>query len=135
MRLRKENVFPNVLLGAGLYLLDSMRDRLSDGVEELRDRARDTYQTASARVSRATDVIPGEGHSVSTATAALIGMGIGVGIGFLLAPARGEETARTLAGKAGDYGGTAKAPLTKATGPGSGPSGARAPPGTPATGR
>ena len=124
MRLRKENVLTNVLLGAGLYLLDSMRDRLSDGVEELRDRARDTYQTASDRVSRATDVIRGEGHSVSTATAALIGLGIGVGIGFLLAPASGEETRRTIAGKAGYYGGKVKERFSKETEPGSGTYGA-----------
>ena len=116
MKLRKKNILTNVLLGAGVYLLDSMRDHLSDGVEELRDRARDTYHTASDRVSRATDVIRGEeGHSVSTATAALIGLGIGVGIGFLLAPASGEETRRNIAGKAGYYGGKVKDRFAKET--------------------
>ncbi len=115
MRLRKKKILTNVLLGTGLYLLDSMRDHLSDGVEELRDRARDTYHTASDRVSRATDVIRGEGHSASTATAALIGLGIGVGIGFLLAPASGEETRRNIAGKAGYYGDKVKDRFSKET--------------------
>jgi hypothetical protein len=115
MRLRKKNIPTKVLLGAGLYLLGLMRDRLSDGVEELRDRARDTYHTASDRVSRTTDVIRGEGHSVSTAAAALIGLGIGVGIGFLLAPASGEQTRRNIAGKAGYYGGKVKDRFSKET--------------------
>jgi hypothetical protein len=120
MRLRKENMLTNVLLGAGLYLLDSVRDQLSDGVGELRDRARDTYRTASSRVSRATDVIRGESNPVSTATAALIGLGIGVGIGFLLAPASGEETRRNIAGKAGYYSNKVKDRFSKETEPASG---------------
>jgi hypothetical protein len=115
MKLRKKRILTNVILGAGLYLLDSMRDHLSDGVEELRDRARGTYHTASDRVSRATDVIRGEGHPVSTATAALIGLGIGVGIGFLLAPASGEETRKNIAGKAGYYGDKVKDRFSKET--------------------
>ena len=116
MRLCKKTIPTSVLLGAGLYLLDSMRDRLSDGVEELRDWARGTYHTASDRVNRASDVIRGEeDHSVSTATAALIGLGIGVGIGFLFAPASREETRRNVAGKAGYYGGKVKGRFSKET--------------------
>ena len=115
MRLRKNKILTNVMLGAGLYLLDSMRDHLSDGVEELRDRARGTYHTASDRVSRASDVIRGEDHSVSTATAALIGLGIGVGIGLLLAPASGEQTRRNIVGKAGYYGDKVKGRLLRET--------------------
>src|SRR5256886_13708966 len=82
MKLRKEKILTDVLLGAGLYLLDSMRDRLSDTVHEVRSRARDTYDTASDRVSRASDVLTGEDHSgIGTAAALLIGIGIGVGVG------------------------------------------------------
>src|SRR5216117_2144753 len=85
MKLRKEKILTDVLLGAGLYLLDSMRDRLSDTVHEVRSRARDTYDTASDRVSRASDVLTGEDHSgIGTAAALLIGIGIGVGVGMLL---------------------------------------------------
>jgi hypothetical protein len=53
MRLRKENILWNVLLGTGVYLIDSLRDRLAEGVEDVSDRARDTYSEASKRVSRA----------------------------------------------------------------------------------
>jgi hypothetical protein len=97
MKLRKENILTNILLGTGLYLLDSMRDRLSGSVDDLRGRARDTYDVASDRVSRAADVITGEDRSgLNTAFAVLIGVGIGVGVGMLLAPASGEETRQKI---------------------------------------
>ncbi|HZR57132.1 MAG TPA: YtxH domain-containing protein [Terriglobales bacterium] len=111
MKMRKENVLLNVLLGTGLYLLDSMRERLADNVEDFRGtakdqfkdikgRAKDTYETASERVSRAADVLRGEDHSgLSTAAAVLIGVGIGVGVGILLAPASGEEIRSNIADK------------------------------------
>jgi hypothetical protein len=107
MKIKKENVLLNVLLGTGLYLLDSMRERLADNVGDLRDtakefrgRARDTYGTASERVGRAADVLRGEDHSgLSTTAAVLIGIGIGVGVGILLAPASGEETRSNIADK------------------------------------
>jgi len=123
MRPRNKTLL-NVLFGTGLYLLDSVRDRVVDGVEDLRGRAQDSYEFASNRVGRASRAIRGEGHSVSTATAALIGLGIGVGIGFLLAPASGEETRRTIAGKAGYYGGKVKERFSKEMEPGSGTYGA-----------
>jgi hypothetical protein len=105
MRLRKENILWNVLLGSGVYLLDSLRDRLSDGIDDLSDRARDTYSEASRRVSRASDVIRGEDHrGVSTAAALLIGVGVGVGVGMLLAPASGEETRSNLSNKVHEFG-------------------------------
>jgi len=97
MRLRKENILTNVLLGTGLYLLDSLRDRFAEGVDDIRGRARDTYDTASERVSRASDVLRGEDHpGLNAGVALLIGVGIGVGVGMLLAPASGEETRRKI---------------------------------------
>ena len=81
MRLRKENILWNVLLGTGVYLIDSLRDRLSNGFDDISDRARDTYGEASRRVSRASDVIRGEDHhGVNTAVALLLGVGVGVGV-------------------------------------------------------
>jgi YtxH-like protein len=104
MKSRKDKVLLNLLLGTGIYLLDSMRNRMAGTVDELRSKAQDTYETASDRVSRATDVIRGEDSSnlLGTAGAALLGLGIGVGIGLLLAPASGEETRNTIAEKARD---------------------------------
>ena len=102
MSTRKEKVFLNLLLGTGIYLLDSMRGRMAGTVEDLRSRAQDTYETASDRVSRAADVIRGDDGSAAlgAAGAALLGLGVGVGIGLLLAPASGEETRNNLAQKA-----------------------------------
>ncbi|HEX3351286.1 MAG TPA: YtxH domain-containing protein [Terriglobales bacterium] len=103
MKSRKEKVLLNLLLGTGIYLLDSMRNRMAGTVEDLRARAQDTYETASDRVSRATDVIRGEDSNVlGTVAAGLLGLGIGVGVGLLLAPASGEETRNNIAEKARD---------------------------------
>ena len=103
MRSRKDKVLMNILLGTGVYLLDSWRNRMGGTVEDLRSRAQDTYETAADRVSRATDVIRGEdSHVMSTAVAGLLGLGIGVGLGLLLAPASGEETRSNIASKARD---------------------------------
>jgi YtxH-like protein len=103
MRSRKDKVLMNILLGTGVYLLDSWRNRMGGTMEDLRSRAQDTYETAADRVSRASDVIRGEdSHIVGTATAALLGLGIGVGLGLLLAPASGEETRSNIASKARD---------------------------------
>lgn len=106
MKMRKENLLWNVLLGTSVYLLESLRNRVSEGAEDLSDRARDTYSEASRRVSRASDVIRGEDHrGLGTAAALLIGIGVGVGVGMLLAPASGEETRGTISNKVQEFGG------------------------------
>ena len=112
MGTREDRVLLNILLGTGVYLLDSWRNRMGGTVEDLRSRAQDTYETAADRVSRATDVIRGEdSRLMGTAAAALLGLGIGVGlligvgggvVGLLLAPASGEETRNNIASKARD---------------------------------
>jgi gas vesicle protein len=119
-KFRKENVLLNVLVGTGLYLLDSVRDRLSDQVGDISDRARDSYgdlrdrakdafEEGSDRVSRAADVLRGEDHrGLGTAAALLIGVGVGIGVGMLFAPAAGEETRSNLAEKVQDFGGRMK---------------------------
>lgn len=105
MRLRKENVLWNVLVGTGVYLIDSLRDRLSDSVDDLSDRARDTYGEASRRVSRASDAIAGNDHrGLNTTAALLIGIGVGFGVGMLLAPASGEETRSNISNKVQEFG-------------------------------
>jgi YtxH-like protein len=106
MRLRKENILWNVLLGTGVYLLDSLRDRISVGIGDIGERARETYDEAARRTSRATDAIRGEDHhGLGTAAALLVGVGIGVGVGMLLAPASGEETRNTISNKVQEFGG------------------------------
>jgi hypothetical protein len=106
MRLRKENILWNVLIGTGVYLLDSLRDRFSEGMGDFSERARDTYAEASRRAIRARQAIRGEedDHGMSTALALLLGVGLGVGVGMLLAPASGEETRGTISHKVHEFG-------------------------------
>jgi hypothetical protein len=94
MKMRKEGILWNALLGTGVYLLESLRERTSSAVDDLSSAAQDTYSEASRRVSRASDAIRGQDdHSgLQAAAALLLGIGVGVGVGMLLAPASGEET-------------------------------------------
>lgn len=104
MRTRNK-ALTNVLLGAGAYMLESLRERFSDNVEDFRDRARETYGVASARTSRAAAALRGEDSNIwGSAAALLVGVGIGVGVGVLIAPASGEETRRNIADKVTDFG-------------------------------
>ena len=106
MKLRKEKVLWNVLLGTSVYLLDSLRGRLNEGIDDLSDRARDTYSEASRRASRAVDVVRGEDHKgMNAAAALLIGVGVGAGVGMLLAPASGRETRENISGRVHEFGG------------------------------
>src|SRR5437016_14197545 len=84
MRRRKQNILLNLLLGTGAYLLYSKRHQLGD-IGDLRDRARESYETASRRIGCASDAFRGKDHAVvRTATASLMGVGVGVGAGTLL---------------------------------------------------
>jgi hypothetical protein len=100
---RRESLF-SILLDTGLQLVDSLRDRLPDNVDDIKGRVRDTYDTASDRASRAADVLRGEEDSqrLSKVGVLLIGVGIGVGIGLLIAPASGEETRTKIKDKVSD---------------------------------
>ena len=101
----RNKALTNVLLGAGAYLLDSLRERTADSVEDFRDRARETYGVASTRASRAAAALRGEDSNIwGSAAALLVGVGIGIGVGVLIAPASGEETRRNLADKVTDFG-------------------------------
>jgi hypothetical protein len=106
MKFKKQEPLLNILLGTGLDLLDSLRERLPDNVDDIKGRVRDTYDTAYNRVSRATDALRGEEDReiLGKVGALLIGVGIGVGIGILIAPASGEETRADLADKISDFG-------------------------------
>lgn len=105
MKLRKEKMLKNLLIGTGVYLLESLRERAGDSFEDLSGRARETYDEASRRAGRAKDALRGEdSHYLSTTAALLIGVGVGVGVGMLLAPASGEETRGTLTNKVQEFG-------------------------------
>lgn len=106
MRFKKREPLLGVLLSTGLHLIDSLRDRLPDNVDDIKGRVRDTYDTASYRVGRATNALRGEeeSHVFGTLGALVIGVGIGIGIGLLIAPTTGEETRADIANKVSDFG-------------------------------
>src|SRR5580700_4679709 len=105
MKIKKRDLF-NVLLGTGLYLVDNLRERLPDNMDEIKGRARETYETASDRLGRAASALRGKKDSqiFGKVGSLLVGVGIGVGVGLLIAPASGEETRADIADKVSDYG-------------------------------
>ena len=106
MRRDTRNNLLKTLLGAGLYMLDPLRDRLADRIDEVSERAQDTYEDAVGRVSSVTDRLlkRGESDTFGNIGWMLLGVGVGVGVGMLLAPASGEETRNNLAGKVHEVG-------------------------------
>jgi hypothetical protein len=106
MRFKKREPLLNFLLHTGLHLLDSLRERLPDDVDDIKERVRDTYGSATHRVSRAADVLRGEEDPqiLGKVGALLIGVGIGVCVGLLVAPASGEETRAEITDKVSDFG-------------------------------
>jgi hypothetical protein len=106
MKFKKKELLLGVLLGSGLHLLDSLRERLPDNMNDIKDRARDTYETASDRLGRATNALRGKEDSriLGKVGALLIGVGIGVGVGLLIAPVSGEKTRADIGDKVSDFG-------------------------------
>jgi len=106
MKFKKRESLLGVLLGTGLYLLDNLREHVPDNLDDIKGRARETYETASERLGRATDAFAGKEDSqmFGKVGALLIGVGIGVGVGLLIAPARGEQPRADIAKKVSDFG-------------------------------
>jgi hypothetical protein len=106
MKFKKRESLLGVLLGTGLYLLDNLRERLPDNMDDIKGRARETYETAFDRLGRATNALRGKEDSqiFGKVGALLIGVGIGVGVGLLIAPASGEETRADIADKVSHFG-------------------------------
>ena len=106
MKFKKRESLLGVLLSTGLYLLDNLRERVPDNMDDIKGRARETYETASERLGHATDALAGKEDSqvFGKVGALLIGVGIGVGVGLLIAPASGEETRADIAKKVSDFG-------------------------------
>jgi YtxH-like protein len=105
MKFKKRDLL-NVLLGTGLYLIDTLRERLPDNMDDIKGRARETYETASDRLGRATNALRGKEDSqiLGKVGVLLVGVGIGVGVGLLIAPASGEDTRADIADKVSDFG-------------------------------
>jgi gas vesicle protein len=111
--LKKVLTAAEIAAGTGLYLLEhsgetkrKIRQFLGDQVDDLRDRAKDTYESAADRAADLSkgfrnDDSDGSGWNVLRF---MVGLGIGVGIGFLMAPASGEDTRAKLTEKAQEFG-------------------------------
>src|ERR1700693_1196883 len=115
MKFKKKELLLGVLLGTGLDLLSNLRDRLPDNMDDIKDRARERYETASDRLGRATNILRGKDESriFSKVGALLIGVGVGVGVGLLIAPASGEKTRADITDKVSDFGGKVRENVEK----------------------
>jgi hypothetical protein len=106
MKFKKRESLLGVLLSTGAYLLDALRERVPDNMDDIKGRARETYESASDRLGRAAGALAGKEDSqmLGKVGALLIGVGIGVGVGLLIAPASGEETRADIANKVPAFG-------------------------------
>lgn len=103
---REKNSLLDLLVDAGLYLLDPVRERLGEHIGTVSEKAKDAYGEASGRVRRASRAIAGEDRSgISSTAAVLLGVGVGVALGILFAPASGEQVRRNIADSAREFGG------------------------------
>jgi hypothetical protein len=104
----------NLLVGAGMYLLDPVRDRLGDQIDSVSEKAKDVYEEASGRVRKASRAMTGEDHSGLGSVAALLaGVGVGVALGILFAPAPGEQMRRNIADTAREFGGRIRSRVSR----------------------
>src|SRR5262245_4065877 len=103
MKQRKQNLLRNVLLGTSALLLYSLRHRFPE-IGDVKDRVSGSYQTASRRIRRASDVLRGQGHLTANTTAALlVGVGVGIGVGVLVSPAKGGKIRANISEKVKEF--------------------------------
>ncbi len=103
-----------VAAATGMFLLEQsnryapkMRSRLSDSMDDLRDRAKDAYDVITDRVSSVAH--RNDGHDgLWNVVRFAAGVGIGIGVGMLMAPDKGEHTRNRIAEKAQEFGGNVR---------------------------
>ncbi len=109
--------FLKVALGTGLFILDqsdrarkSVRERVGDQVDDLRDFAHDRYQVAADRIGTVSEAIRGydDHRTLWNVVRFAFGLGVGIGVGLLVAPANGVETRTKVAGKAQEFAGNVR---------------------------
>jgi hypothetical protein len=101
--MRQKNSLLDLLVSAGMYLFDPVRDRVGDHIDTVSEKARDAYEEASGRVRKASRAVRGEDRSGISSTAALLaGVGVGVALGILFAPVSGEQARQHIADSARD---------------------------------
>jgi len=87
------------LLKTAVYLLEQSDRDTGDMADRVKDRVQDLTRRARHAIYRQK-----EDHRVRNAISFATGIGLGIGVGMLLAPARGEETRSSIAGKVQDFG-------------------------------
>ena len=75
-------------------------------MDDIKDTVRETCETASDRLGRASAALAGKEDAAifGKVGALLLGVGIGVGVGILIAPASGEKTRADIASRVSDFG-------------------------------
>ena len=86
------------LLKTAVYLLEQSDRDTGDMADRVKDRVQDLTRRARHAIYRQED------HRVRNTISFATGIGLGIGVGMLLAPARGEETRSSIAGKVQDFG-------------------------------
>jgi hypothetical protein len=86
------------LLKTAVYLLEQSDRATGDMADRVKGRVQDLTRRARHTIYRQED------HRVRNAISFAAGIGLGIGVGMLLAPAPGEETRSSIAGKVQDFG-------------------------------
>ena len=97
----------NLLLGATLYVIDSVGRHLAENIKRTRLKPQDksvdpragtsgVHWEASERFERGNTILANNRRFLDTVGAAIMGIGVGVVIGVILAPGSGEETGRNI---------------------------------------
>ena len=109
MQNNRRNDLLRILVGAGLYMLDPVRNVLADRIEDFTGHLQGAYEDVTDRANRVSRTIRGRDHGPrypgwDNGISLLLGVGVGVGIGMLLAPASGKETRTHLSERAHNIG-------------------------------
>ena len=104
MKFKQKELLLGVLVGSVLHLLGNLRERLPDNIDDIKGLARETYDTASNRLGRASNVLRGKEESRIFSKVGALLIGVGVGVGLLIAPASGEEMRSGLTDKVSELG-------------------------------
>jgi gas vesicle protein len=99
----------NKLVKSLLRITLNILDQSDRAATDIRDRVKDRLDTLSDRVEDLTDrtrqaITSQPNNTLRYGLSFAAGVGVGVGVGMLLAPARGQDTRHSIAGKVQDAG-------------------------------
>lgn len=106
-----------IAAGTALYLMEhsgaarrKVKNFFSDQMDDVRDRAKDTYDAAADRATEFSESFRGSQSNSGgwNVLRFMVGLGVGVGIALLMAPASGEQTRARLSESAREFGDRAR---------------------------